>query len=135
MRTAGKRSRSWSSGCSARSLSETCTGPLPLGPAERRSLLALPDNAPGIVPPFARSTPRAPVILEPGQSACAAVRMSEGGRKENTETVKEFTVTLKAHGGGMAVVKSPAAGGLAVNPQKGATGYWTPELRNGAGDF
>ncbi|MEV5579334.1 hypothetical protein AB0L39_12320 [Streptomyces parvus] len=128
MRTAGKRSRSWSSGCSARSLSETCTGPLPLGPAERRSLLALPDNAPGIVPPFARSTPQAPVILEPGQSACAAVRMSEGGRKENTET-------LKAHGRGMAVVKSPAAEGLAVNPQKWATGYWTPELRIGADDF
>ncbi|MDQ0985695.1 DUF4232 domain-containing protein [Streptomyces sp. V2I9] len=93
------------------------------------------DNARGIVPPVAKSKPAAPVILEPGQSAYAAVRMSEGGRKENTETVKEFTVTLKANGGGMAVVKSPAAEGLSVNPQKWATGYWTPQLRNGADEF
>jgi hypothetical protein len=93
------------------------------------------DNARGIVPPVAKSKPEVPVILEPGQSAYAAVRMSEGGRKENTETVKEFTVTLKANGGGMAVVKSPAPEGLSVNPQKWATGYWTTELRNGADDF
>ncbi|MFD4016191.1 DUF4232 domain-containing protein [Streptomyces sp. SH5] len=93
------------------------------------------DNARGVVPPVAKSKPQAPVVLEPGQSAYAAVRMSEGGRKETTETVKEFTVTLKANGGGMAVVKSPAAEGLAVNPQKWATGYWTPELRNGADEF
>ncbi|MFJ9142367.1 DUF4232 domain-containing protein [Streptomyces griseus] len=93
------------------------------------------DNARGVVPPVAKSKPQAPVILEPGQSAHVAVRMSEGGRKENTETVKEFTVTLKANGGGMAVVKSPAAEGLSVNPQKWATGYWTTELRNGADEF
>ncbi|MFC8622225.1 DUF4232 domain-containing protein [Streptomyces anulatus] len=93
------------------------------------------DNARGIVPPVAKSKPQAPVILEPGQSAYVAVRMSEGGRKESTETVKEFTVTLKANGGGMAVVKSPASEGLSVNPQKWATGYWTTELRNGADDF
>ncbi|MFJ7082614.1 DUF4232 domain-containing protein [Streptomyces griseus] len=93
------------------------------------------DNARGVVPPVAKSKPQAPVILEPGQSAYVAVRMSEGGRKENTETVKEFTVTLKANGGGMAVVKSPAAEGLSVNPQKWATGYWTTELRNGADEF
>ncbi|MDX3606926.1 MULTISPECIES: DUF4232 domain-containing protein [Streptomyces] len=93
------------------------------------------DNARGIVPPVAKSKPQTPVVLEPGQSAYAAVRMSEGGRKETTETVKEFTVTLKANGGGMAVVKSPAAEGLAVNPQKWATGYWTTELRNGADEF
>ncbi|MCL6291275.1 DUF4232 domain-containing protein [Streptomyces sp. 43Y-GA-1] len=93
------------------------------------------DNARGVVPPVAKSKPQAPVILEPGQSAHAAVRMSEGGRKENTETVKEFTVTLKANGGGMAVVKSPAAEGLSVNPQTWATGYWTTELRNGADEF
>lgn len=93
------------------------------------------DNARGIVPPVAKSKPEVPVVLEPGQSAYAAVRMSEGGRKENTETVKEFTVTLKANGGGMAVVKSPAPEGLSVNPQKWATGYWTFELRNGADDF
>ncbi|MFJ6609851.1 DUF4232 domain-containing protein [Streptomyces sp. NPDC091289] len=93
------------------------------------------DNARGVVPPVAKSRPAAPVILEPGQSAYAAVRMSEGGRKENTETVKEFTVTLKANGGGMTVVKSPAAEGLSVNPQKWATGYWTTELRNDADDF
>lgn len=93
------------------------------------------DNARGIVPPVAKSKPQTPVILEPGQSAYVAVRMSEGGRKESTETVKEFTVTLKANGGGMAVVKSPAAEGLSVNPQKWATGYWTTELRNGADDF
>ncbi|MEV7655594.1 DUF4232 domain-containing protein [Streptomyces anulatus] len=93
------------------------------------------DNARGIVPPVAKSKPQAPVILEPGQSAYVAVRMSEGGRKESTETVKEFTVTLKANGGGMATVKSPAPEGLSVNPQKWATGYWTTELRNGADDF
>lgn len=93
------------------------------------------DNARGIVPPVAKSKPASPVVLEPGQSAYAAVRMSEGGRKETTETVKEFTVTLKANGGGMAVVKSPAAEGLSVNPQKWATGYWTPQLRNGADEF
>ncbi|RPK94062.1 DUF4232 domain-containing protein [Streptomyces sp. ADI98-10] len=93
------------------------------------------DNARGIVPPVAKSKPEVPVILEPGQSAYVAVRMSEGGRKESTETVKEFTVTLKANGGGMAVVKSPAPEGLSVNPQKWATGYWTTELRNGADDF
>ncbi|WP_098026903.1 DUF4232 domain-containing protein [Streptomyces sp. st115] len=93
------------------------------------------DNARGVVPPVAKSKPQAPVILEPGQSAYVAVRMSEGGRKENTETVKEFTVTLKANGGGMAVVKSPAAEGLSVNPQTWATGYWTTELRNGADEF
>lgn len=93
------------------------------------------DNARGVVPPVARSKPQAPVVLEPGQSAYAAVRMSEGGRKESTETVKEFTVTLKANGGGMAVVRSPAPEGLSVNPQKWATGYWTTELRNGADDF
>ncbi|MFJ5048208.1 DUF4232 domain-containing protein [Streptomyces sp. NPDC088719] len=93
------------------------------------------DNARGVVPPVARSKPQAPVILEPGQSAYAAVRMSEGGRKESTETVKEFTVTLKANGSGMAVVRSPAPEGLSVNPQKWATGYWTTELRNGADDF
>ncbi|MFJ5887832.1 DUF4232 domain-containing protein [Streptomyces californicus] len=93
------------------------------------------DNARGIVPPVAKSKPASPVILEPGQSAYVAVRMSEGGRKENTETVKEFTVTLKANGGGMAVVKSPVAEGLSVNPQKWATGYWTTELRNGADEF
>ncbi|BAG20608.1 hypothetical protein SGR_3779 [Streptomyces griseus subsp. griseus NBRC 13350] len=93
------------------------------------------DNARGIVPPVARSKPGAPVVLEPGQSAHVAVRMSEGGRKESTETVKEFTVTLKANGGGTAVVKSPAPEGLSVNPQKWATGYWTTELRNGADDF
>ncbi|MGW6284346.1 DUF4232 domain-containing protein [Streptomyces sp. NPDC055107] len=93
------------------------------------------DNARGVVPPVAGSKPQAPVVLEPGQSAYAAVRMSEGGRKESTETVKEFTVTLKANGGGMAVVRSPAPEGLSVNPQKWATGYWTTELRNGADDF
>ncbi|MFE6726468.1 DUF4232 domain-containing protein [Streptomyces californicus] len=93
------------------------------------------DNARGIVPPVAKSKPASPVVLEPGQSAYVAVRMSEGGRKENTETVKEFTVTLKANGGGMAVVKSPVAEGLSVNPQKWATGYWTTELRNGADEF
>ncbi|MEU0161246.1 DUF4232 domain-containing protein [Streptomyces sp. NPDC006261] len=93
------------------------------------------DNARGIVPPVAKSKPEASVVLEPGQSAYAAVRMSEGGRKGSTETVKEFTVTLKANGGGTAVVKSPATEGLAVNPQKWATGYWTTELRNGADEF
>ncbi|MFT2016107.1 DUF4232 domain-containing protein [Streptomyces sp. 796.1] len=92
------------------------------------------DNARGIVPAVAKSKPAGQVVVEPGGSAYAAVRLSEGGRKENTEAVKEFTVTLEG-GAGMASVTAPGAEGIAVDPAKWATGYWTPELRNGADEF
>jgi hypothetical protein len=35
----------------------------------------------------------------------------------------------------MAAVKAPGSEGIAVDPATWATGYWTPELRNGADDF
>lgn len=38
-------------------------------------------------------------------------------------------------GGGQAVVGAPGPDGIAVDPAKNKTGYWTYELRNGADDF
>ncbi len=49
-----------------------------------------PENARGTVPPMAGSSPEAPDGLEPGVTACAAVRTPEGGRKESTETVRDL---------------------------------------------
>ncbi|MGW4198116.1 DUF4232 domain-containing protein [Streptomyces sp. NPDC005004] len=92
------------------------------------------DNARGTVPSVAKSKPLTPVVLEPGVSAYAAVRISDGGRKESTETAKDFSVTLPS-GAGMAIVQAPGAEGIAVDPARWATGYWTQELRNGADDF
>ncbi|GGR09325.1 DUF4232 domain-containing protein [Streptomyces netropsis] len=85
------------------------------------------------VPPVAKSKPATPVVLTAGAPAYALVKLSDGGRTENTEPVTAFSVTLQG-GGGMAAVKAPG-GGIAVDPAKWATGYWTPELRNGADDF
>jgi hypothetical protein len=62
------------------------------------------------------------------------VRLSDGGVDEDVETVEDFSVTLQGNAG-MAIVKAPGAEGIAVDPAKWATGYWTPELRNGADDF
>ncbi|GHG62832.1 DUF4232 domain-containing protein [Streptomyces griseocarneus] len=85
------------------------------------------------VPPVAKSKPATPVVLTAGAPAYAVVKVSDGGREENTEPVTAFSVTLQG-GGGMAAVKAPG-GGIAVDPAKWATGYWTHELRNGADDF
>ncbi|MEV0537642.1 DUF4232 domain-containing protein [Kitasatospora sp. NPDC050463] len=86
------------------------------------------------VPAVAKSKPAAPVVLTAGAPAYAVVRLSNGGVHENNEPVTAFSVTL-AGGSGPATVKAPGNGGIAVNPAAWATGYWTPELRNGADEF
>ncbi|WP_399927504.1 DUF4232 domain-containing protein [Streptomyces kanamyceticus] len=85
------------------------------------------------VPPVAKSKPAAPVVLKAGAPAYALVKLSDGGAHEDNEVVTDFSVTLQ--GGGMAAVAAPGQGGIAVDPAKWATGYWTYELRNGADDF
>ncbi|MGW8397395.1 DUF4232 domain-containing protein [Streptomyces lydicus] len=85
------------------------------------------------VPAVAKSKPAAPVVLAPGAPAYALVRLSNGGVDEDTEPVTAFSVMLQGSGG-LATVKAPGAG-LAVDPAKWATGYWTYELRNGADDI
>ncbi|MEU1122011.1 DUF4232 domain-containing protein [Streptomyces sp. NPDC005899] len=92
------------------------------------------ENARGAAPAVARSKPAAPVVLTAGAPAYALVRLSDGGVDEDVEAVEDFSVTLQGKGG-MAIVKAPGAGGIAVDPAKWATGYWTYELRNGADDF
>ncbi|MFE2290816.1 DUF4232 domain-containing protein [Streptomyces sp. NPDC059452] len=86
------------------------------------------------VPPVAKSKPAAPVVLAPGAPAYALVRLSNGGVNEENEPVSAFSVMLEGSNG-LATVKAPGKGGIAVNPAKWATGYWTYELRNGADDF
>ncbi|MFI8322218.1 DUF4232 domain-containing protein [Streptomyces sp. NPDC085529] len=89
------------------------------------------------VPPVAKSKPAAPVVLDPGAPAYANVRISLGGVHEDNKVVKEFNVNLFAADGpaeGSVVVTAPA-GGVAVDEAVAKTGYWTPELRNGADDF
>ncbi|MEV0534229.1 DUF4232 domain-containing protein [Kitasatospora sp. NPDC050463] len=86
------------------------------------------------VPAVAKSKPAAPVVLTAGAPAYAVVRLSNGGVHENNEPVTAFSVTL-AGGSGAATVKAPGNGGIAVDPAVWATGYWTPELRNGADEF
>ncbi|MET9293640.1 DUF4232 domain-containing protein [Streptomyces sp. NPDC003077] len=85
------------------------------------------------VPAVPKSKPAAPVVLTPGAPAYALVRVSGGGVDEDVEPVTDFSVTLQGNGG-MAAVKAPGHG-IAVNPSKWKTGYWTHELRNGADDF
>ncbi|MEU5719934.1 DUF4232 domain-containing protein [Streptomyces sp. NPDC020403] len=92
------------------------------------------ENARGIAPAVARSKPAAPVVLTAGAPAYALVKLSDGGMDEDVEAVKDFSVTLQGNGG-MAVVKAPGSEGIAVDPAKWATGYWTYELRAGADDF
>ncbi|MFF8288052.1 DUF4232 domain-containing protein [Streptomyces sp. NPDC016309] len=85
----------------------------------------------------AKSKPAAPVVLEPGAPAYANVRVALGGVDEETKVVTGFTVNLFAADGpaeGSDTVAVPA-GGLAVDEAAAKTGYWTPELRNGADDF
>jgi hypothetical protein len=86
------------------------------------------------VPAVAKSKPAAAVVLSPGAPAYALVKLSDGGTDEENEPVTAFSVTLQG-GDGLAVVKAPGAAGIAVDPAKWATGYWTEELRNGADDF
>ncbi|MFB6778714.1 DUF4232 domain-containing protein [Streptomyces sp. NPDC056352] len=86
------------------------------------------------VPAVAKSKPAAPVVLTSGAPAYALVKLSDGGVDEDNEPVTAFSVTLTG-GGGMATVKAPGSEGIAVDPAKSATGYWTYELRNGADDF
>ncbi|MFI8825898.1 DUF4232 domain-containing protein [Streptomyces sp. NPDC053431] len=89
------------------------------------------------VPAVAKSKPAAPVVLEPGAPAYANVRIALGGAHEDNKVVTSFNVNLFAGGDpaeGSVVVKAPA-GGLAVDEAAAKTGYWTPELRNGADEF
>ncbi|MFI8961055.1 DUF4232 domain-containing protein [Streptomyces sp. NPDC053493] len=89
------------------------------------------------IPAVAKSKPAAPVVLEPGAPAYANVRVVLGGAHEDNKVVSSFNVNLfaaDAPAEGSVVVKAPA-GGLAVNESAAKTGYWTPELRNGADEF
>ncbi|MGW3655733.1 DUF4232 domain-containing protein [Streptomyces sp. NPDC005151] len=86
------------------------------------------------VPAVAKSKPPTPIVLTAGAPAYALVKLSDGGVDEDNEPVTAFSVTLTG-GGGMATVKAPGSEGIAVDPAKWATGYWTYELRNGADDF
>ncbi|MFH8369867.1 DUF4232 domain-containing protein [Streptomyces sp. NPDC018031] len=89
------------------------------------------------VPSVAKSKPGAPLVLNPGAPAYAAVRVNDGGVDEKTRTVTSFYVNLFAADGpaeGSKVVTAPR-GGIAVDDAVAKTGYWTHELRNGADDF
>ncbi|MGW1465446.1 DUF4232 domain-containing protein [Streptomyces sp. NPDC002308] len=92
------------------------------------------ENALGAVPAVAKSKPAEAVVLTAGAPAYAVVRLSDGGTDDDVRTAEDFTITFPA-GAGMATVKAPGSGGIAVDPAKWATGYWTPELRNGADEF
>ncbi|GGW35748.1 hypothetical protein GCM10010503_09370 [Streptomyces lucensis JCM 4490] len=86
------------------------------------------------VPVVDRSKPATPVVLTAGAPAYALVRLSDGGVDEENEPVSAFSVTLEGDSTVIAV-SAPGKGGVAVDPAKALTGYWTPELRNGADDF
>ncbi|WP_333775560.1 DUF4232 domain-containing protein [Streptomyces sp. IBSBF 3136] len=86
------------------------------------------------VPVVARSKPAAPVVLTAGAPAYALVKLSDGGVDEDDEPVSAFSVTLEGDST-VKAVDAPGSGGIAVDPAKALTGYWTPELRNGADDF
>ncbi|MFF9199344.1 DUF4232 domain-containing protein [Streptomyces sp. NPDC014779] len=89
------------------------------------------------IPAVAKSKPAAPVVLQPGAPAYANVRVVLGGVHEDNKVVDSFNVNLftgTAPTEGSIVVKAPA-GGIAVDEAVAKTGYWTPELRNGADEF
>ncbi|MFD8736526.1 DUF4232 domain-containing protein [Streptomyces sp. NPDC059618] len=86
------------------------------------------------VPAVAKSKPAAPVVLSAGAPAYALVKLSDGGKEENTEPVVAFSVGIQGSSA-LATVRAPGGDGIAVDSAKWATGYWTPELRNGADDF
>ncbi|MFI1004261.1 DUF4232 domain-containing protein [Streptomyces galbus] len=86
------------------------------------------------VPAVAKSKPATPVVLTAGAPAYALVKLSDGGVDEDNEPVSAFSVQLEGDSTVLAVT-APGNGGIAVDPAKALTGYWTPELRNGADDF
>ncbi|MEU3416584.1 DUF4232 domain-containing protein [Streptomyces sp. NPDC006658] len=86
------------------------------------------------VPAVAKSKPATPVVLSAGAPAYALVKLSDGGVDEDNEPVSAFSVTLEGDSTVIAVT-APGSDGIAVDPAKALTGYWTPELRNGADDF
>ncbi|MEV7242918.1 DUF4232 domain-containing protein [Streptomyces sp. NPDC093248] len=86
------------------------------------------------VPVVAKSKPGTPVVLTAGAPAYALVKLSDGGVDEDNEPVSAFSVMLEGDSEVIAV-RAPGSGGIAVDPAKALTGYWTPELRNGADDF
>ncbi|MGW2615025.1 DUF4232 domain-containing protein [Streptomyces sp. NPDC001500] len=86
------------------------------------------------VPAVAKSKPAAPVVLAAGAPAYALVKLSDGGVDEDNEPVSAFSVMLEGDSTVIAVT-APGSEGIAVDPAKALTGYWTPELRNGADDF
>lgn len=89
------------------------------------------------VPAVAKSKPGTPVVLNAGAPAYAAVRINEGGVDEGNRVVTSFNVNLFAAEGpaeGSTVVTAPK-GGIAVDDAVAKTGYWTPQLRNGADEF
>ncbi|MET7812933.1 DUF4232 domain-containing protein [Streptomyces sp. NPDC005395] len=85
-------------------------------------------------PAVPKSKPGAPVVLGAGAPAYALVKLSDGGTDEENEPVMAFSVTLEGDPTVIAV-SAPGSGGIAVDPAKTLTGYWTHELRNGADDF
>ncbi|MFJ3308220.1 DUF4232 domain-containing protein [Streptomyces sp. NPDC086549] len=86
------------------------------------------------VPAVAKSKPAAPVVLKAGDPAYALVKLSDGGVDEDNEAVSAFSVRLEGDSTVIAVT-APGNAGIAVDPAKALTGYWTFELRNGADDF
>ncbi|WP_030813305.1 DUF4232 domain-containing protein [Streptomyces sp. NRRL F-2799] len=86
------------------------------------------------VPSVAKSKPAAPTVLNPGDPAFALVKLSDGGVDEDNEPVSAFQLVLDGDSA-VITVDSSAGGGIAVDPAKSLTGYWTTELRNGADDF
>lgn len=86
------------------------------------------------VPAVTRSKPATPVVLSAGAPAYALVKVSDGGVDEDNEPVSAFSLTLEGDSTVIAVT-APGNDGIAADPAKALTGYWTPELRNGADDF
>ncbi|MFF9210642.1 MULTISPECIES: DUF4232 domain-containing protein [unclassified Streptomyces] len=86
------------------------------------------------VPAVAKSKPATPVVLTAGAPAYALVKLSDGGADEDVEPVSAFSLQLEGDATVIAVT-APGSEGIAVDPTKALTGYWTPELRNGADDF
>ncbi|WP_299539301.1 DUF4232 domain-containing protein [uncultured Streptomyces sp.] len=86
-------------------------------------------------PAVAKSKPATPVVLAPGAPAYALVKLSDGGVDEENEPVSAFSLTLEGDDDTVIAVTAPGGDGVAVDPARALTGYWTPELRNGADDF
>ncbi|MEU5951172.1 DUF4232 domain-containing protein [Streptomyces sp. NPDC047525] len=89
------------------------------------------------VPAVAKSRPGTPVVLDAGAPAYAAVRINNGGADEKNRAVTSFNVNLFAADGPAEGTKAVTApnGGIAVDDAVAKTGYWTPELRDGADEF